>query len=503
LTIIDVDRVSIRHTGMIILTLLLAVPLFTLLITLSDTLVKLFTAYHSFYLCYALGIIMPQTSKIIHRQLSSTLPVAVAGDGAYLIDKKGKRYIDASGGAAVSCLGHAHPDVTKAIIDQAQKLAFAHTAFFTSEPAEELAHTLVTQAPSSIEHIYFVSGGSEAIESALKIAKQYFFDKGQTQRAKFVSRRQSYHGNTLGALSISGNVWRRKPFEGLINSGFYISPCYSYRDQLQGETIDDYGRRIANELETMILHEGADTIVGFVAETVGGATGGVQTPPSGYWSRIKEICKQYEILLIADEVMCGMGRTGSMYACEQESFEPDIIAIAKGLGAGYQPIGAMLCSAEIVSTIKNASGAFLGGHTYLGHPIACAAALAVQKVIKEENLLNQVVELGSSFHRRLVDTFASHRHVGDIRGRGLFWGIELVECKSTKKPFDAQYNLHQHIKDAAMNHGLICYPGAGTIDGKSGCHILLAPPFIITETQLVEICDKLESSINQAIALIS
>lgn len=442
-------------------------------------------------------------SRIIHRQLNSTLPVAIAGDGAYLIDKKGKRYIDASGGAAVSCLGHAHPVITQAIIEQAQKLAFAHTSFFTSEPAEELAHTLVSQAPNSIEHIYFVSGGSEAIESALKIAKQYFFDIGEPKRTKFISRRQSYHGNTLGALSISGNVWRRKPFEGLINSGFHISPCYAYRDQLQGETTHDYGQRIANELETMILQEGADTIIGFVAETIGGATGGVQTPPPGYWSRIQEICRQYGILLIADEVMCGMGRTGSMYACEQELVDPDIIAIAKGLGAGYQPIGAMLCSAQIVSTIKDGSGAFLGGHTYLGHPIACAAALAVQKVIKDDSLLNQATDLGGLFHRCLVKTFAAHPHVGDIRGRGLFWGVELVECKTTKKPFAAELNLHQHIKEAAMNLGLICYPGAGTIDGKLGCHILLAPPFIITEKQVVEICDKLESSINLAITLIN
>lgn len=446
---------------------------------------------------------MSLESKIIHRQLNSTIPVAVAGDGVYLIDNNGKRYIDASGGAAVSCLGHAHPAVTKAIIEQTQKLAFAHTAFFTSEPAEELAHTLVSQAPKSIEHIYFVSGGSEAIESALKIAKQYFFDRDEPQRTKFISRRQSYHGNTLGALSISGNVWRRKPFEGLINQGFHISPCYPYRDQSPTESTQDYGQRIANELETMILHEGPETIIGFVAETVGGATGGVQVPVPGYWPRIREICDQYGILLIADEVMCGMGRTGTLYACEQELFDPDIIAIAKGLGAGYQPIGAMLCSAEIVSTIKNGSGAFLGGHTYLGHPIACAAALAVQKVITEDRLLQRVTELGDFFHRCLVEVFTSHPHVGEIRGRGLFWGIEIVECKSTKEPFAAEHNLHQHIKDAAMNLGLICYPAAGTIDGKSGCHILLAPAFIITEKQILEIRDKLESSINQAIALIN
>jgi adenosylmethionine-8-amino-7-oxononanoate aminotransferase len=446
---------------------------------------------------------MSLESKIIHRQLNATLPIAVAGDGAYLIDKSGKRYIDASGGAAVSCLGHAHPDVIQAIIEQTQKLAFAHTAFFTSEPAEELAHTLVAQAPDSIEHIYFVSGGSEAIESALKIAKQYFFDKGEPKRSKFISRRQSYHGNTLGALSISGNVWRRNPFEGLLSQGFHISPCYPYRDQRQDESLQAYGGRIANELESLILHEGAGTIVGFVAETVGGATGGVQVAPPGYWSRIKEICDQYGILLIADEVMCGMGRTGSMYACEQESFDPDIIAVAKGLGAGYQPIGAMLCSAEIVSTISKGSGAFLGGHTYLGHPIACAAALAVQKVIKANNLLDRANDLGGVFQRCLVETFASHPHIGDIRGRGLFWGVELVECKNTKQPFDAKLNLHQHIKDAALSQGLICYPGAGTIDGREGCHILLAPPFIITEKQVLEICNKLESSINLAITKIT
>ncbi len=439
-------------------------------------------------------------SKVFHRQLNQTLPIATAGAGVYLFDDQGKRYLDASGGAAVSCLGHGHPKAIAAIVEQAQTLAFAHTAFFTSLPAEQLAQHLIARAPQGIDQVYFLSGGSEAIESALKTARQYFVEKGEPCRTKFIARKQSYHGNTLGALSVSSNVLRRQKFLPLLTDPIHIDPCYAYRYQLESESSKDYALRAANALEAAIIEAGAENIIGFVAETVGGATGGVLMPEPGYWGRIREICDHYGILLILDEVMCGMGRTGSLFACQQEQLRPDLIAIGKGLAGGYQPIGAMLCSSSIYQTLKETSGALMGGHTYMGHPIACAAALAVQQAIVDEQLLDNVVRMGGAFETGLNETFADHPHVGDIRGRGLFWGIELVKDKASKQPFPPQLKLHSRIKHFAMEQGLICYPGGGTADGLSGDHIMLAPPFIINAQQLEEIRHKLLIAINQAIS---
>ncbi len=441
-------------------------------------------------------------SSVFHRQLTETLPIAVAGDGPYLIDSNGNRYIDGSGGAAVSCLGHNHPKVIDAIVRQAQTLAFAHTAFFTSEPAEQLAKYLVNHAPEGIEHVYFLSGGSEAIESALKTARQYFVEKGETSRTTFIARRQSYHGNTLGALSVGSSVSRRKKFLPLLTGTIHINACYSYRFKNAEESAQDYGLRVANELETAILDAGPENIIGFVAETIGGATAGVLMPEAGYWSRVRQICDKYGILLILDEVMCGMGRTGSLFACEQENVRPDLIAIGKGLGGGYQPIGAMLSSAEVYNSLKESSGALTGGHTYMGHSIACAAALAVQNSIAEEKLLENVVNIGKLFESKLHDTFDSHPYVGDIRGRGLFWGLELVQDKLSKQPFPADLRLHSLIKQASMDAGLICYPGGGTMDGVSGDHVMLAPPFIINAEHVLEIINKLHTAIDQAVITI-
>jgi adenosylmethionine-8-amino-7-oxononanoate aminotransferase len=439
-------------------------------------------------------------SKVFHRQLNQSMPVAVSGTGPYLIDSEGKRYIDGSGGAAVSCLGHNHPKVVAAIVEQAQSLAFAHTAFFTSEPAESLAQHLVARAPEGIEHVYFLSGGSEAIESALKTARQYFVEKGEYSRNQFIARKQSYHGNTLGALSVSGSVARRKIFLPLLTQTIHIEACNAYRNRADSEAIEDYALRAANELEEAILTAGPENIIGFIAETVGGATAGVLMPALGYWARIRQICDKHGILLILDEVMCGMGRTGSLFACEQENLRPDLIAIGKGLGAGYQPIGAMLASATIYQTLKETSGALMGGHTYMGHPIACAAALAVQQAIVEDKLLENVASMGKQLETKLHDTFGSHPHIGDIRGRGLFWGIELVKDKANKQPFPAEHRLHSRIKQLAMDGGLICYPGGGTVDGISGDHVMLAPPFIINSDHILEITDKLLAAINQAIS---
>ena len=438
-------------------------------------------------------------THVFQRQIHADLPRAKKGDGIYIIDADGKRYLDASGGAAVSCLGHSDPDVIQAIKDQAETLAFAHTAFFTSEAAEELANLLIGKAPDGIEVVYFVSGGSEAMEAALKMARQYFLEVGEPERTKFIARHQSYHGNTLGALSVGGNVWRREPFEAMLMDVGHIQPCYAYRNQLDGETEEEYGLRAADELEAEIQRLGPETVIAFVAETVVGATTGVVPPVKGYFKRIRDICDRHGVLLILDEVMCGMGRTGTTFACEQDGIAPDIVCIAKGLGAGYQSIGAALVSAKVFQAFSEGSGFFQHGHTYMGHPVACAAALAVQRKIQALDLLANVREQGEVLESRLLDRLGNHAHVGDIRGRGLFRGIELVADRATKEPFDPALKLHAGIKAQAMDRGLIYYPGGGTADGVQGDHILLAPPFIIEKPEIDELVDRLSAAIDAAI----
>ena len=422
-------------------------------------------------------------SHVFHRGTGSPPPIASAGDGLYVIDSEGKRYLDASGGAAVSCLGHSHPTVIKAIQEQLSSLAYAHTGFFTSAPAEQLADLLVATSGNTMDKAYFVSGGSEAVEAALKLARQYFLERGEPDRERFIARRQSYHGNTLGALSVGGNQWRRQPFEPLLMPATHISPCYTYRNKRADESDSAYAQRAANELENAIVAAGPETIIAFVAETVGGATAGVIPPAEGYYTRIREICDKYGVLLILDEVMCGMGRTGRHFAYLDEGIAPDIVTIAKGLGAGYQPIGAMLCSEAIHEAITQGSGFFQHGHTYMGHAAACAGALAVQQTIIDEDLLSNVKNQGANLEAALHERLGNHPHVGDIRGRGLFWGIELVQDRTSQAPFDPNLKLHARIKREAMAQGLMCYPMGGTIDGQRGDHVLLAPPFIVTEAQ--------------------
>ena len=438
-------------------------------------------------------------SHVFHRSLTQSYPVAVTGDGPYLIDSQGRRYLDACGGAAVSCLGHSDTQVIEAIRQQVGKLAYAHTSFFTTEPMEELADFLIARAPAGLKSVYFVSGGSEAIEAALKLARQYFIETGQPQRKHLIARRQSYHGNTLGALATGGNAWRRQQFEPLLIDVNHLSPCYAYREQKDGESAEGLAIRLAAELEAEILRLGAENVMAFVAEPVVGATLGAVTAVPGYFRRIREVCERYGVLLILDEVMCGMGRTGTLFAAEQEGVTADLIAVAKGLGAGYQPIGATLVSAKIHDAIASGSGFFQHGHTYIGHATACAAALAVQKVIEERDLLPRVRSLGDGLRKRLVERFGSHAHIGELRGRGLFLGLELVADRDSKQPFDPALKLHTRIKKAAMEQGLMCYPMGGTVDGLAGDHILLAPPFILEETHLDEIADKLESALRSAL----
>jgi adenosylmethionine-8-amino-7-oxononanoate aminotransferase len=439
-------------------------------------------------------------TSVFHRAPKTKLRTAVKGDGPYILDDAGNRYIDASGGAAVSCLGHSHPAPIRAIQEQATTLAFAHTGFFTSNALENLASFLTSEAPGNLTRAYFTSGGSESVETALKLARQYCVETGQAQRSRIIARRQSYHGNTLGALSAGGNLWRRAAYEPLLIGVTHVAPCYPYRDRRADETEADYGLRIADELEAEILRLGPETVMCFIAETVAGATLGCVPPVPGYLKRIREICDKYGVLLILDEVMCGMGRTGTLFAYEQEGIAPDLVTIAKGLGAGYQPVGAVLASERIYEAIVEGSGFFQHGHTYTGHVTACAAALAVQEAIRDENLLDNVKRAGGWLAEGLKLTFGAHPHVGDIRGRGLFWALEFVADRATKAPFDPDAKIAARLKAAALDHGLICYPMGGIIDGRQGDHVMLAPPFIVDDGHIAEIIGKLEATIKEVLA---
>ena len=441
-------------------------------------------------------------THVLHRSLRANLPLAASGRGLRILDNAGREYLDASGGAAVSCLGHNHPDVIRAMHEQIDRIAYAHTGFFSTAVAEELADHLVAHAPKNISHVYLVSGGSEAIEAALKLARQYFVEIGEPQRRHFIARRQSYHGNTLGALAVGGNEWRRRQFAPLLIDVAHVAPCYEYRDRRPNESAEAYGARLAQELEQTVERLGGENVIAFCAETVGGATAGALVPVPGYLRRIRDICDRHGILYIADEVMCGMGRTGTLHAVEQEGIAPDLIAIAKGLGGGYQPIGGVLVGNKIIGALEKGSGFFQHGHTYIGHPTACAAALAVQQVIQRDDLLAAVRRQGEGLKQRLDRAFGGHPHVGDIRGRGLFMALELVEDRATKEPFDPALRLHARVKSEAMARGLMVYPMGGTIDGRRGDHVLLAPPFIVTDNELDQIAERLSAAIDAALASI-
>jgi adenosylmethionine-8-amino-7-oxononanoate aminotransferase len=438
-------------------------------------------------------------THIFHRNPTLSLPVAVRGEGCYLIDAEGRRYFDGSGGAAVSCLGHAHPKVIAAMKQQMETLEYAHTSFFSSEPAEQLASLLAEHSPSSLGNVYFLSGGSEAMETALKMARQYHVENAQPQRCHFVSRRQSYHGNTLGALAIGGNLPRRTLYEPLLMQTTQIAPCFAFRYRLAGETDADYVERLGQELEDTFVALGPQRVAAFVAETVVGATSGAVAPVPGYLARMREVCDRYGVLLILDEVMCGIGRTGTYHAFEQENVVPDLLVLAKGLGGGFQPIGAVMASDRVVHTISAGSGSFQHGHTYVGHPVACAAALAVQQEIIGQNLCSLVCRNGGLLGQLLDERFANHPHVADIRGRGLFRAIELVQDRDGNQPFAPQLRLHARIKQTAQELGLLCYPGGGTIDGINGDHVLLAPPYISTPEQLAFAVDTLAVALDECL----
>lgn len=436
-------------------------------------------------------------SYVFHRHCHNTLPVIDRGEGVYLFDKQGKQYLDACGGAAVSNLGHSHQAVKQAMLAQIERVPFAHTGFFTSESGEQLAELICQRMPEQFNHVYLVSGGSEAVESALKMARQYFVESGKPEKKYFIARQQSYHGNTLGALSVGGNEWRREPFRPILHSGQHIAPCYAYRYQKADESELEYSLRAANELEVKILQLGAENVMAFIAEPIVGATAGAVPATDGYFKRIREICDQYDVLLILDEVMCGVGRSGSFFAFEQEQAEPDVVCMAKGLGAGYQPIGAVVANDRVYRAIESGSGFFQHGHTFMAHPVACAAAVATVKTIFEEDLLTAVNRQGALLRNELSLALSELPFIGDIRGKGLFLGIELVADKESKAPLNKATMADKRIKQRAMENGLMCYPMGGTIDGVNGHHILLAPAFIFQPAHVDELIEKLTRTLNE------
>ena len=356
---------------------------------------------------------------------------------------------------------------------------------------------------SSLTRVFYGSGGSEQVDGTLKLARQYFVDIGQPQRTHFIARRQSYHGATLGGLSVGGHVKRREIYLPILAEAEHISLCYAYRGRREDETEEEYGLRVADELEEALLRIGSETVIGFVAETFVGATAGCVPPTAGYFKRVREICDRYGVLLIMDEVMCGLGRTGARWACAQEGVAPDLLVVAKGLGAGYQPISATLVADKIFEAIRDARGSFIHGHSYQAHTVACAAALAVQQVIREQDLIANARTQGALLKRSLEDRFGDHPRVGDIRGRGLFIALELVKDRDTKESFDPALNLWLTVMLKGMEFGLMCYPGGGTADGTKGDHVLLAPPFNINSAHVEEIVEKLARTFDSVFKQIS
>ena len=442
-------------------------------------------------------------SSILHRTLELTPPIAVGGEGNYLIDDAGKRYLDACGGAAVSSLGHDNAKVREALKAELDNIAFAHSGFFTNQPAEELAQFLIDRAPkeTGLGRIMYLGSGSEAMEAALKLARQYHLERGEPKRSNIIARAPSYHGNTLGALATGGHAGRREPFQPLLMNVSHIDAAYEYRMRREGEAGADFALRMANLLEEEIQRLGTETVMAFVAEPVVGASLGTQPAPMGYFKRIREICDTYGILFIADEVMCGMGRTGSLFALEQEGIAADITTLAKGLGAGYQPIAAVMAAENVIRIIKDGSGTLWNGHTYMSHAIATAGALAVQQVIEEENLLSNVRRRGEQLREGLQTRLGQNPHVGNIRGRGLFWTAELVQDRATKQPFDTTLGLAPKIQKIALDLGLMCYPSQGCADGTQGDHVLLAPAYTSTREEIETICDLITQAIETALAL--
>jgi adenosylmethionine-8-amino-7-oxononanoate aminotransferase len=432
-----------------------------------------------------------------HRR-DEQLPRVSHGRGCEVFDESGKRYLDGSGGPALFSVGHAHPDVNEAIQKQLHRIQFGFTNTFTSDAIDELASMIADQADCDLKYTSFVSGGSEAVETALKVALQYHVACGNPGRTHFISRRQSWHGYTIGALAVSGHLARRRPFENSLMPVSFVSPANAYRPPpgVSSESLTDY---LAEEFEAEILRVGPGKVAGFIFEPVVGAAGGAVPAPQGYAKRIREICDCYGVLMIADEVMCGIGRCGAWRALALDGCAPDIMTIAKGLGGGYVPLGACVYTARICEAIDAAYGTLASIHTYSGHTLACAAGLAVLKVIQRDGLVEKCACDGIYLMDVLRKRLGQKDYIGDIRGRGLFVAVELVEDRETRRPFDPSLTLAQKVRLAALDEGLICYPSAGTVDGRNGDHVLLSPPYIVSHAEIDEMIDKLVLALDKVV----
>ena len=430
--------------------------------------------------------------------VNARLPKAVRGRGSYVWDADGKQYIDGSGGPAVYCIGHGNEEVNAAIIAQLGDIAHGYRYNFTTDALEELTEIVVRNCGGDLKHIMFVTGGSEAVESCLKLALQYHAARGEMSRRRFIARERSWHGNTIGALSVSGFRERRAAFEGALVPASHLSPANTYRPP-KGATAETTAEACARELEDEILRLGADKIAAFIFEPVVGAAGGCVPAPPGYAKRIREICDRHGVLMIADEVMCGSGRSGTWRALAFDGVAPDIMAIAKGLAAGYLPLGATVYSQKVSDVITRAHGAPMTGHTFTGHTACCAAGVAVQKIVAREKLVERVAKLEPKLRQMMAEATADIEAVGDIRGRGFFQAIELVKDRETKAPFDPALKLYMRIRQQALDNGLICYPVGGNADGIAGDCVILAPPYNASEAELTEIVDKTAKSIRQVL----
>lgn len=440
-----------------------------------------------------------EKSPVFFRDLEHPPLLAVRGEGVYLYDAAGRRYLDAASGAAVCALGHGHPEVIATLRAQADKLAYAHPLRFTSPPMLELAEALTSTAPSNLSRVYFVSGGSEANETAIKLARQYHLACGRPGKYKVISRRVSYHGATLGALALSGQVARRRAFAPMLLPAPTAAPAYCYRCPF-GKTPDTCALECADDLERVILYEGPENVAAFIAEPVSGSSAPGAYPPDAYWRRIREICDRYEVLLIVDEVMSGMGRTGRWWAIQHSGVQPDLLTTAKGLGAGYTPIGAVLVSEEVYATLKRANLPFVHGFTFGGNPLSCAVARKVLEILDRDGLVEWAQVQGEKLLALLRETLGDHPHVGEVRGRGLLLGVEFVADKDKKTPFPAEADIRGRVARACLERGLYVYPGGGSADGVRGDHILIAPPLIVEDVHLEQIATTLQAALEAVFA---
>ncbi len=425
-------------------------------------------------------------------------PVVDYGQGSYVFDKTGKRYIDGSGGPAVYCLGHANKEVNEVIKAQLDRIAHGYRGNFTSDPLEELQSIMAKCCGSGFSNMLFVTGGSEAVESCLKLALQYQQAIGEDKRVRFIARHRSWHGNTLGALGVSGFSQRRDLYEGALAAASFVSAANAYRPP-EGVAPEQLVAYLAAELDREIDTAGAQNVCAFIFEPVVGAAGGAVPAPPGYAAAVREVCDHHGVLVIADEVMCGAGRTGTWRALEHDAVEPDIMSVAKGLGGGYIPLGAAIFHDRIAEPINREHGGPMSGHTFSGHTTACAGALAVQKIVARDGLLERIRNKGPWLMAALHEALDDHPHIGDIRGRGYFIGVEFVADRATREPFDAAQMVFAQIRDTAFANGLICYPVGGNVDGVRGDHAILAPPYNASDSELVEIVEKFVTTCQQVL----